>query len=217
MLTCQPPSTVTRRLPGFRPCPDAGPDPRPCSDSSAVRSHCADLLIRARPRAVGCVEGSRGGGTAHTSTTTEHRGEHRRGRAIKSHSCHQSFLGVFHTPRVVKTNTLVRWPSKARRCVVDRGQYQATTNLRRCAPPTRAQSHPERMRRVGPTHTCAQNDCGRNPPICRQNDVATSHLLGTESAQDRVAPGRYRPGAPTDPYVRALAHTVRPITAWLRT
>ena len=24
--------------------------------------------------------------------------------------------------------------------------------------------------------------------------------------QDRVAPGRYRPGAPTDPYVCALAH-----------
>ena len=24
---------------------------------------------------------------------------------------------------------------------------------------------------------------------------------------DRVAPGRYRPGAPTDPYVLALEHT----------
>lgn len=29
---------------------------------------------------------------------------------------------------------------------------------------------------------------------------------------DRVASGRYRPGAPTDPYVRALPHTVPQIT-----
>jgi hypothetical protein len=33
---------------------------------------------------------------------------------------------------------------------------------------------------------------------------------------DRVAPGRYRPGAPTDPYVRALAHTVPLIMDSLR-
>ena len=32
---------------------------------------------------------------------------------------------------------------------------------------------------------------------------------------DRVAPGRYRPGAPTDPYVRTLAHTVPQITVSL--
>ena len=30
----------------------------------------------------------------------------------------------------------------------------------------------------------------------------------SESSADRVAPGRYRPRAPTDPYVRTLAHTV---------
>ena len=30
----------------------------------------------------------------------------------------------------------------------------------------------------------------------------------TQLPQGRVAPGRYRPGAPTDPYVRALPHTV---------
>ena len=34
--------------------------------------------------------------------------------------------------------------------------------------------------------------------------------------KDRVAPGRYRPGAPTDPYVRALAHTVPLIMDSLR-
>jgi hypothetical protein len=35
-------------------------------------------------------------------------------------------------------------------------------------------------------------------------------------AHDRVAPGRFRPGAPTDPYVRALAHTVPLIMDSLR-
>jgi hypothetical protein len=34
--------------------------------------------------------------------------------------------------------------------------------------------------------------------------------------KDRVAPGRHRPGAPTDPYVRALAHTVPLIMDSLR-
>ena len=33
---------------------------------------------------------------------------------------------------------------------------------------------------------------------------------------DRVAPGRYRPRAPTDPYVRTLTHTVPQITVSLR-
>ena len=33
---------------------------------------------------------------------------------------------------------------------------------------------------------------------------------------DRVAPGRYRPGAPTDPYVLALEHTVPQIRDSLR-
>ena len=33
---------------------------------------------------------------------------------------------------------------------------------------------------------------------------------------DRVASGRYRPEAPTDPYVLALEHTVLQIMAWLR-
>ena len=36
------------------------------------------------------------------------------------------------------------------------------------------------------------------------------------ATHDRVAPGRYRPGAPTDPYVRALAHTVPLIMDSLR-
>jgi hypothetical protein len=35
-------------------------------------------------------------------------------------------------------------------------------------------------------------------------------------AQDRVAPGRCRPRAPTDPYVRTLAHTVPLIMDSLR-
>jgi hypothetical protein len=35
--------------------------------------------------------------------------------------------------------------------------------------------------------------------------------------QDRVAPGRYHPGAPTDPYLHTLAHTVPLIMDSLRT
>jgi hypothetical protein len=35
-------------------------------------------------------------------------------------------------------------------------------------------------------------------------------------ARDRVAPGRCRPGAPTDPYVLALEHTVHQIRGSLR-
>jgi hypothetical protein len=35
-------------------------------------------------------------------------------------------------------------------------------------------------------------------------------------ASDRVAPGRYQPGAPTDPYVLALKHTVLQIMGSLR-
>jgi len=35
-------------------------------------------------------------------------------------------------------------------------------------------------------------------------------------ASDRVAPGRCRPRAPTDPYVRTLAHTVPQIMVSLR-
>lgn len=38
----------------------------------------------------------------------------------------------------------------------------------------------------------------------------------SELASDQVAPGRYLPGAPTDPYVLALEHTVRQIMGWLR-
>ena len=34
---------------------------------------------------------------------------------------------------------------------------------------------------------------------------------------DRVAPGRYLPGAPTDPYVPALEHTVPQVMDSLRT
>ena len=61
---------------------------------------------------------------------------------------------------------------------------------------------------VGPTHTSAQDDCGRDLAICRQNDIATSQLLGdrkcTRAGWPRVLP----PGAPTDPDVRTLAHPV---------
>ena len=39
---------------------------------------------------------------------------------------------------------------------------------------------------------------------------------GSLSSTDRVAPGRYLPGAPTDPYVLALEHTVPQITGSLR-
>ena len=42
-----------------------------------------------------------------------------------------------------------------------------------------------------------------------QSDFAELH-------QDRVAVGRYRPTAPTDPYVRTLAHTVPLIMDSLR-
>jgi hypothetical protein len=52
-----------------------------------------------------------------------------------------------------------------------------------------------------------------------------SHVNGYENVTEnkrarpvpgRVAPGSYPPGAPTDPYVRALAHTVPPIMDLLR-
>src|SRR5262249_38448417 len=38
----------------------------------------------------------------------------------------------------------------------------------------------------------------------------------TQRTSDRVASGRYRPEAPTDPYVLALEHTVLQITGSLR-
>ena len=41
-------------------------------------------------------------------------------------------------------------------------------------------------------------------------------LLGPHDSSDRVAPGRYLPGAPTDPYVLALEHTVLQLMASLR-
>ena len=37
-----------------------------------------------------------------------------------------------------------------------------------------------------------------------------------QTAPDRVASGRYRPEAPTDPYVLALEHTVLQIMSLLR-
>ena len=43
-----------------------------------------------------------------------------------------------------------------------------------------------------------------------------SSILLRYPASDRVAPGRYRPGAPTDPYVPALGHTAPRITGSLR-
>ncbi len=46
-------------------------------------------------------------------------------------------------------------------------------------------------------------------PILKQILIEAGHT-------DQVAPGRYRPGAPTDPYVRTLTHTVPQITVSLR-
>ena len=50
--------------------------------------------------------------------------------------------------------------------------------------------------------------------------TSTNHLvLSSQSAfitHDRVALGRYRPRAPTDPYVRTLPHTVHQIMVSLR-
>ena len=40
--------------------------------------------------------------------------------------------------------------------------------------------------------------------------------MNRELTEDRVAPGRRRPGAPTDPYVPALEHTVPQIMVSLR-
>src|SRR5215475_14795758 len=42
-----------------------------------------------------------------------------------------------------------------------------------------------------------------------------SHQTAMLGASDRVASGRYRPEAPTDPYVLALEHTVLQITGSL--
>ncbi len=54
-------------------------------------------------------------------------------------------------------------------------------------------------------------------------DVATGYFeigallaLKDEWQKDRVAPGRCRPGAPTDPYVLTLEHTVPQIRVSLR-
>ena len=58
-----------------------------------------------------------------------------------------------------------------------------------------------------------------HPPHCA-NCVRTKRPVSrtriAEMTKDRVAPGRYRPGAPTDPFVRALAHTVPLIMDSLR-
>ncbi len=62
--------------------------------------------------------------------------------------------------------------------------------------------------------------------MCQPTDVASDCVVEMmtstplskfpQFAHDRVAPGRHRPGAPTDPYVRALAHTVPLIMDLLR-
>jgi len=44
----------------------------------------------------------------------------------------------------------------------------------------------------------------------------SSSVLYPNTNLDRVAPGRYLPGAPTEPYVPALRHTVPQIMASLR-
>ena len=52
-----------------------------------------------------------------------------------------------------------------------------------------------------------------NPDV--QRPLTESRTM-TPVTGDRVAPGRYLPGAPTDPYVLALEHTVPQITGSLR-
>ena len=68
--------------------------------------------------------------------------------------------------------------------------------------------------------------CGHQSPRVmldarRQIDLSAVdnwfHGLRPRMHNDRVAPGRYRPGAPTEPYLHALAHTVPLIMVSLRT
>jgi hypothetical protein len=47
-------------------------------------------------------------------------------------------------------------------------------------------------------------------------DIAALQRLTTSELRDRVALGRYRPRAPTDPYVLTLEHTVLQIMDSLR-
>jgi hypothetical protein len=92
--------------------------------------------------------------------------------------------------------------------------------MRNASPPKRAKS-------------CSQlksgrldlNSVSKNVPLSTLADVT---LVATEFSgrrisklmseiKGRVALGSYPPRAPTDPYVRALAHTVRRPTGWLST
>ena len=58
------------------------------------------------------------------------------------------------------------------------------------------------------------------PRFFQQNGyrtVSLTHRFNSgDKTSDRVAVGRYQPTAPTDAYVRALAHTVPQIMASLR-
>ena len=71
---------------------------------------------------------------------------------------------------------------------------------------SRIRSHGARPGRVMP------NGCLGSPVL-----VLPPALTEASSwMSDRVASGRYRPEAPTDPYVLALEHTVRQLMASLR-
>ena len=54
--------------------------------------------------------------------------------------------------------------------------------------------------------------CHYSPTAGRETDSGKLKLVPF----DRVAVGRYRPTAPTDPYVRTLAHTVPRVMVSLR-
>src|SRR6516162_3164514 len=71
--------------------------------------------------------------------------------------------------------------------------------------------------------TCNNHASDRFRMKAESNPARTgkSHFLQFQfrrgvAASDRVAPGRYLPGAPTDPYMLALEHTVPQITGSLR-
>ena len=65
--------------------------------------------------------------------------------------------------------------------------------------------------RTGPYVFCGRVNIFVNGP----HFAVSTETISSRGKIARVAPGRYRPGAPTDPYVRTLAHTVPQITGSL--
>jgi hypothetical protein len=65
------------------------------------------------------------------------------------------------------------------------------------------------VRTIELAHVTGSKLGGPASPWCAVNPMSpVSRSRRIESAWGRVAPGRYRPGAPTDPYVPTLEHTV---------